>query len=237
MATHTDFSRFCRKTEGLRCDKAGIYAIQPAPIANPPVKVGMAYNLLEKMARYSQAYPTGFKIHAVARVATRDPNYVRSRDDAVLAEKDMLGRLQDVKAMRKEWIKPEAVGRAVDALKAAHVKYTHNTALEPQVYTAETLNPRRRLRGKQAPPPEPPKKRHVGGVEDPKPKVKPVTTQVGAPAKPVPPKKRRLGLTEKEMRAEVRRGYQGGILLTGKQSKPLEMRKRTRAGTVYGRIA
>lgn len=149
MATFTEFGRFCRKTN-IGCDKSGLYAIQPNPIKNPPIKVGMAYNLIDKMRRYDQSYPYGYKILGVARIASADPKFAMSRDILPVAEKHMLSLLKDDKAHKKEWMKGTSVNKVHSALNAAHIaRGVPGLIADGQEISRRGNKPDRRLRGKQ----------------------------------------------------------------------------------------
>lgn len=149
MATFTEFGRFCKKTN-FGCDKSGIYAIQPNPIQKPPIKVGMAYSLIDKMRRYDIAYPYGYKILGVARVPSRDPNFAMSRDLLPTAEKHMLDLLKTQKAHKKEWMRSEAANEVDAALKAAHVaRGVPGLVADGKEISRRGNKPERRLRGKQ----------------------------------------------------------------------------------------
>lgn len=229
MASFAEVARYNRMTPNVDLTKGGIYAIQPHVITPPaPIKVGYSANLLGRLAQYHQMYPYGYDILALGRTNTRDTNYVRVRDDALLAESDMLRNLHDFRAYGKEWMDGARLQEVLKALKEAHAKYTGKGPLGEKLYYGKDLHylltrpSSRRLTGKQTPPPPPaPPKRIIkkAPIEKPEEQVprQPIKFE------PLPPRvnTRRLGLSEREL--------QRGVVLAG----PFNLQKRTRRGGSY----
>ena len=49
MVSYPEFVRFC---QGRACAKGGLYAIQPVGLAGSPIKIGYAFNLLQRLAAW-----------------------------------------------------------------------------------------------------------------------------------------------------------------------------------------
>lgn len=124
MASYEEFKNFCKNAyPDPRCKGGGLYAVgfnQPPP---PPIKVGMSNNLESRIRSYNASHPYGIKIHMLARVASRDPTYNTKTDRVKAAEKDMLDELKDALQYRKEWMRGDALGEVLEALKKAHLKH------------------------------------------------------------------------------------------------------------------
>ena len=83
MSSYHEFVRFC---QGRSCEKGGLYAIQPVGLAGAPIKIGYAYNLLQRLAAWHYAYPQGIKILAVARMNRPNDTHFGKRRVLQLAE-------------------------------------------------------------------------------------------------------------------------------------------------------
>ena len=146
--------------------------ITPDLVARAPLKVGMSGNLFNRMKKYDQVYPFGFKIHAIARTAaSRGTQGIITRK----AERYMLDKLgKPIKLYKSEWFDPAAKNRVLNVFNETQNLFSGNTHLWDQTWTASDIKhpdkiskppttyiPERRLRFKQPPkllpPNEPPK--------------------------------------------------------------------------------
>ena len=101
MVSYPEFVRFCR---GRACEKGGLYAIQPNGLAGTPIKIGYAFDVLQRLAMWHYAYPHGINILAVARTNRPNDTHFGKRRALQLAERALKHELRDYVVARDEWM-------------------------------------------------------------------------------------------------------------------------------------
>tara|TARA_Y100001963_G_scaffold153161_1_gene239399 strand:- start:552 stop:1115 length:564 start_codon:yes stop_codon:yes gene_type:complete len=151
----------------MNCKKGGVYLLQPNPIPDPPLKLGWAFNLERRLLDYHEAYPHGFKIHAIAQERVPDIHFDQHGPNfAKLAEGKALVKLAGEIAFRKEWLKSTAKAKAQKAIREIHAAQNGDNALAPFYFPGSKMAVGRRggpvagltdreLASESAPPPPP----------------------------------------------------------------------------------
>ena len=114
MVSYPEFVRFC---QGRACAKGGLYAIQPVGLAGAPIKIGYAFNLLQRLAAWHYAYPHGIDILAVARMNRPNDTHFHKRRVLQLAEQTLKHELRDFVVSRDEWMHPAAEARILETMR------------------------------------------------------------------------------------------------------------------------
>ncbi len=114
MVSYPEFVRFC---QGRACAKGGLYAIQPVGLAGSPIKIGYAFNLLQRLAAWHYAYPHGIDILAVARMNRPNDTHFHKRRVLQLAEQTLKRELRDFVVSRDEWMHPAAEARILETMR------------------------------------------------------------------------------------------------------------------------
>ncbi len=114
MASYPECVRFC---QGRACAKGGLYAIQPVGLAGAPIKIGYAFNLLQRLAAWHYAYPHGIDILAVARMNRPNDTHFHKRRVLQLAEQTLKHELRDFVVSRDEWMHPAAEARILETMR------------------------------------------------------------------------------------------------------------------------
>ena len=102
---------------GALVRRAGSTRSQPVGLAGAPIKIGYAYNLLQRLATWHYAYPQGIKILAVARMNRPNDTHFRKRRALQLAEQTLKHELRDFVVARDEWMHPAAEARILETMR------------------------------------------------------------------------------------------------------------------------
>ncbi len=149
MVSYPEFVRFC---QGRACEKGGLYAIQPVGLAGAPIKIGYAYNLLQRLATWHYAYPQGIKILAVARMNRPNDTHFGKRRVLQLAEAALKYELKRYVIARDEWMHPSAKGKILEAMRRLQRSLSPNLREHFYAFEQEAAGPPCHSRRKTVPP-------------------------------------------------------------------------------------
>ena len=141
MATWNDWKEFIKKKH-MNTKLGGIYMIQPNPVREMAIKVGMSHNLEYRMAQYANFYPQGFTIHAISQQKIPDLNYNkgnRSPDFAAIAERKLLEKLKAHVMYRKEWIYPQSKQVIMKAIRDIHLLHNGENQLKNKIFSGARI--------------------------------------------------------------------------------------------------
>ena len=159
MVSYPEFVRFCR---GRACEKGGLYAIQPNGLAGAPIKIGYAFDVLQRLAMWHYAYPHGIDILAVARMNRPNDTHFGKRRALQLAERALKHELRDYVVARDEWMHPMAKGKVLETMRRLQHPLSPNlkehfydsrtmaTPPEPGLFASATIHTRSRTQAGNA---------------------------------------------------------------------------------------
>jgi hypothetical protein len=159
MVSYPDFVRFCQVRA---CEKGGLYAVQPVGLAGAPVKIGYAFNILQRLATWHYAYPQGINILAVARMNRPNDTHFGKRRALQLAEAALKHELKHYVVARDEWMHPSAKGKILETMRRLQRSLSPNlkehfyafeqeaapmaASLKPGLFAPATIHTRSRTR-------------------------------------------------------------------------------------------